>query len=41
MTQSGSAGIPWSPQEYQVEGIKMLLQQGAVALFLDPGLGNE
>jgi SNF2 family DNA or RNA helicase len=40
MTQSTSAGIPWSPQEYQVEGIKMLLEQGAVALFLDPGLGK-
>jgi SNF2 family DNA or RNA helicase len=40
MTESGSAGMPWSPKEYQVEGIKMLLEQGAVALFLDPGLGK-
>jgi SNF2 family DNA or RNA helicase len=40
MMQSGTAGIPWSPKEYQVEGIKMLLEQGAVALFLDPGLGK-
>jgi SNF2 family DNA or RNA helicase len=39
-TQSGTVGVPWSPKEYQVEGIKMLLQQGAVALFLDPGLGK-
>lgn len=40
MTQSPTAGQPWSPQAYQVEGIKMLLEQGAVALFLDPGLGK-
>lgn len=40
MTQSTTAGQPWSPQEYQVEGIKMLLEQGAVALFLDPGCGK-
>lgn len=40
MTQSTTAGKPWHPQDYQVEGIKMLLQQGAVALFLDPGLGK-
>lgn len=40
MTQSGIVAQPWYPQEYQVEGIKMLLEQGAVALFLDPGLGK-
>jgi len=39
-TQSGTVGMPWSPKEYQVAGIKMLLEQGAVALFLDPGLGK-
>src|SRR5882672_2510511 len=38
MTESPTSGRPWSPKEYQVEGIKMLLEQGAVALFLDPGL---
>jgi SNF2 family DNA or RNA helicase len=40
MTESGTVGMPWSPKEYQVAGIKMLLEQGAVALFLDPGLGK-
>jgi SNF2 family DNA or RNA helicase len=40
MQQSGTVGMPWSPKEYQVEGIKMLLEQGSVALFLDPGLGK-
>jgi SNF2 family DNA or RNA helicase len=40
MTQSGIVAQPWSPKAYQVEGIKMLLEQGAVALFLDPGLGK-
>lgn len=40
LTESGTAAISWSPKEYQVAGIKMLLEQGAVALFLDPGLGK-
>jgi len=40
MTQSPIVAQPWHPQDYQVEGIKMLLEQGAVALFLDPGLGK-
>lgn len=31
------SGMAWHPQDYQVEGIKLLLSQGAVALFLDPG----
>lgn len=40
MTESNIVGKPWSPQDYQVSGIKMLLEQGAVALFMDPGLGK-
>lgn len=32
--------IPFSPHPYQVGGIKMLLGQGSVGLFLDPGLGK-
>lgn len=39
-TPSGSAGIAWYPKEFQVAGIKLLLHQAAVALFLDPGLGK-
>jgi SNF2 family DNA or RNA helicase len=30
----------WSPHSYQETGIKLLLGQGAAALFLDPGLGK-
>lgn len=30
----------WSPHSYQVCGIKLLLSQGSVGLFLDPGLGK-
>lgn len=30
----------WAPHAYQVSAIKLLLSQGAVGLFLDPGLGK-
>jgi SNF2 family DNA or RNA helicase len=30
----------WTPHEYQLRAIKMMLGQGAVGLFLDPGLGK-
>lgn len=36
-----SAQLPsWKPHGYQEKGIKLLLGQGAAALFLDPGLGK-
>lgn len=42
MTQTASAFSKpqWSPHSYQITAIKMLLMQGSVALFLDPGLGK-
>lgn len=30
----------WTPHKYQQKAVKFLLQQGAAALFLDPGLGK-
>jgi len=31
---------PWKPHAYQKKAVKFLLQHGAAALFLDPGLGK-
>lgn len=31
---------PWSPHAYQRKAVKWLLEHGAAALFLDPGLGK-
>lgn len=30
----------WTPHEYQIRAMKLMLSQGAVGLFLDPGLGK-
>lgn len=30
----------WAPHNYQKKAVKFLIQQGAAALFLDPGLGK-
>lgn len=30
----------WVPHEYQLEGIRLMLSQAALGLFLDPGLGK-
>lgn len=37
-----SAALPrkWSPHDYQKKAVKFLLEHGAAALFLDPGLGK-
>jgi SNF2 family DNA or RNA helicase len=32
--------VPWEPHPYQKLAIKFLLEHGAAALFLDPGLGK-
>jgi SNF2 family DNA or RNA helicase len=31
---------PWRPHRYMVEAVKFLVERGAAALFLDPGLGK-
>lgn len=31
---------PWTPRKYQKKAVKFLLEHGAAALFLDPGLGK-
>jgi len=38
--QSVISKLLWKPHEYQITAIKMLLSQGSVGLFLDPGLGK-
>jgi len=40
ITQSTCSKPSWMPHCYQETGIKLLLGQGAAALFLDPGLGK-
>ena len=35
-----SLAQPWTPKEYQIRAIKMLLGQQSGGLFLDPGLGK-
>ena len=32
--------MKWEPHKYQVNAVKFLLEHGAAALFLDPGLGK-
>lgn len=39
-TASALSAITWQPKDYQLRAIKMMMQQGAVGLFLDPGLGK-
>ncbi len=33
----GVEAQPWKPEEYQVEGVRFLLEHAAAGLFLDPG----
>lgn len=30
----------WTPKDYQLRAIRLMMQQGSVGLFLDPGLGK-
>lgn len=39
-SQSKPSGITWVPHDYQSRAVKMMLEQGAVGLLLDPGLGK-
>lgn len=39
-TQSETASPSWQPHLYQRRAMKMMITQGAVGLFLDPGLGK-
>lgn len=32
--------VPWMPHEYQRKAVQFLIERGAAALFLDPGLGK-
>lgn len=34
------SSMPWTPHDYQKTAVKFLLEHGAGALFLDPGLGK-
>lgn len=35
-----SSTITWSPQPYQLRALRIMMKQGSVGLFLDPGLGK-
>jgi SNF2 family DNA or RNA helicase len=39
-TQLTSSKPHWNPHPYQMRGIRLMLSQAAVGLFLDPGLGK-
>lgn len=39
-TTRGSEGLPFKPKRYQKRAIKFMIERGAAALFLDPGLGK-
>lgn len=39
-THRGRCVTSWTPHDYQVRAMRLMLSQGAVGLFLDPGLGK-
>lgn len=39
-TLGQSSTTTWTPQPYQLRALRLMMQQGSVGLFLDPGLGK-
>lgn len=38
--QKRSSKITWTPQPYQLRALRLMMAQGSIGLFLDPGLGK-